>query len=737
MVLQDDEGEAEAIPGRLPDDVFNFDKGASRTVPRDYQVELVRALATAVSSARGGKRLRITVATGGGKTRIANDWIWEHARPAGRRVLWVTKDWSLLRQAASDLCQRRAGAARRLAYVGSKGAHLLGALAERTNADVVYTTIHTWRARKDTSFASSSFDTIIIDESHWGEGKRAYRDLHEAYGDVAVFIGLTATPREETRFTLVGRVYDYPTLADLGWLARPIHDAPIRTGIAWSPHRSTSHGDFDRASLSRLARSSRRNALIVETYVKGRERYGKTLIFACDIEHATQLAENLVESGVSACALHSAMTLQDQQGVIARFTDGRLRVLVNVAMMTHGIDIPDIETVFLARPTASATLFAQMVGRAVRKTETKTHFRLVDFVDNLGAHGDILVSPRDHFGELGHGRRGAYRPAPARATHGYTRVRFEHVPSVAGYEDIVGFDMQPDQTFGIEFELTRDGFQSGQQPRDWRKVATELLAAIRAPKARKPLVDYHAAEKQQTVWNVEYDGSCGWEVTSRVLSGHAGFFEVMDVCRDLAPVATGLGLKVTPRTGTHVHLGWNADFRSLRRLMELVAHFEPALYSLVAPSRSRTIYSQPIRKHLRALLGLPTLHGWQVHFSDRDRRYLNVNPANLFGDGLGTVEVRLHSGTLEGPKILGWLSLWMRILDVARGKRALPVGTIRVRDLPLMAGPQGDIAALAEEVGANRELSAHLRRRRAVVHEHWVRDPTHGARASDVAAAWT
>ena len=150
--------------------------------------------------------------------------------------------------------------------------------------------------------------------------------------------------------------------------------------------------------LATLARSGSRNARVIDRYVDGRAEFGKTLIFACDIQHAEALKRMLQQRGVSAEAVHSDLGHEDRRSVIRRFKEGRIRVLVNVAMLTHGVDIRDIETVFLARPTASSTLFAQMVGRAVRKAPGKTHFQLVDFVDKLKVHGDILVSPMSYFG---------------------------------------------------------------------------------------------------------------------------------------------------------------------------------------------------------------------------------------------------------------------------------------------------------------------------------------------------
>lgn len=719
---------------------FDFDVNAAQTRPHDYQRELTEALAVAVDQARPGKRLRITVATGGGKTRIANDWIWEHALKAKKRVLWITKDWRLLGQAAADLCQRRRGAMAKIGYVG--GGQELAALDHTPHASVVYTTIHTWLKRKERDFRDVPFDAVVIDEAHWGEGKRSFGSLLKTYRQTTVFIELTATPRTGTRSTLVQPQYDYPKLAEMGVLARPIFEDPVQTRTKWSPERRSAHSDIDLRSLSKLAKKEARNRLIADTYVNGRDRFGKTLIFACNIQHAERIHALLVspDRGMTAALVHSQMSPETLRSEIQRFRDGRARVLVNVAMMTHGVDIPDIETVFLARPTASKTLFAQMVGRAVRRTPTKSEFRLVDFVDTLPAHGMVLVSPTSYFGSIGSDvPRGTYRPAPSRSRHAFEKAKFEHIPRLEGYEDLAGFDIQPRQTFGIEFELTRDDFD-GTPPSDWQGVADALLEALPVrEKAARAYPEYHSNQKSHTVWNVEFDSSCGWEVTSRILEGSEGFFEVVDVCRKLDLAAQRLGMKLNWKTGTHVHLGWKPSLGTLRRLMFLVAYFEPALYTLVAPSRSRNQYCKPVRRSLRELLALPSLQDWAEHFSqdEHEHRRLTVNPSNLFGDErLDTIEVRMHSGTLEGLKILGWLSLWMRLLGAAEGTAPLPEGKNLFRDLPLSAGAQGDVGELADYVRAHRELKSYLRARREAVMERWLSHPVHGLKAAEVARGW-
>ncbi len=731
---EDDDEAEEPVPAGLPAASFDFDPEAAAQPARGYQRELIGDLERVLSASPPGRSYRITVATGGGKTRIANDWIWQHAVPRGCRVLWVTKDWWLLAQAAADLCRRHDGARARIGFLGVAGRQALQPLEERLDRDVVYTTIHTWRSRQHAELRDAHFDVVVIDESHWGEGKRAYRDLHQRYQGTARFLGLTATPRNDTRFTQIGRAYDYPTLVAMDVLARHINEEPVRTGVRWAPARSGANGDFLRSSLSELATSRDRNRCIVRTFVDGQARFGKTLMFACDIEHAEILTELLRERGVAADAIHSELRPDDQRRRVARFRSGELAVLVNVAMMTHGVDIPAIETVFLTRPTLSKILFAQMVGRAARRTATKTHFRLVDFVDNLDVHGDLLISPRSYFGTIDDDRPSRYIPVGSRRTHEFVIAPFEHIPSLPGFDEVAGFDLQPAQTFGIEFELTRADFD-GQPPADWMTLAQGLLDAIPTRRrAKKPQLDLRK-RPNHAVWNVKWDGSCGWEVTSRVLAGAAGFYEVLEVCRALDEFAARHGLIVNRRTGTHIHLGWKATARTLDRLMTLAAAFEPALYTLVAPSRSRNRFCRPVRSVLPRLRTLGTLARWERCFYGARRRYLAVNPSNLFGR-YGTIEVRLHSGTLEGKKILGWLSLWMRILETARGRRPVPVPPFPTRELPLVSGPYGDVRSLAELVGVGHQLSDYLTLRRGVVIERWLARPGYRKRAERLVAEW-
>ncbi|MDY0062626.1 MAG: amidoligase family protein [Myxococcota bacterium] len=717
---------------------FNPAAAASRRYP--FQERLVTALNEQVARAEPGARLLLHVATGGGKTRIANDWLASALR-AGQRVLWLAKDWTLLQQAAADLCGRHQGCRQLAGYIGqSPGSQRLSSLVPVGQPRLVYTTLQTWGRRASRGLATSRFDFIVVDEVHWGVDAPTFRRL-DRLCRASVILGLTATPRPTMcGWTLVGEHYGFDRLVDAGVLAAPARIEAVRTQVAWRPSTGTSHGDFSSASLRELATDPRRNRQIVERYVRHQGDYGKTLVFACDIDHAEQLAASFQARGVAAEATHCRLSAADQDAIEHRFREGRLRVLVNVAKLTHGVDIPDIRTVFLARPTTSQILFSQMVGRAARRTAEKTTFNVIDFVDNLQSHRELLVGAQNWFCGGG-GDREESRPAtgrgPAFSVHAYLRSPIEHLPIRPGCEELVGLDLHPGQTFGVELELTRPGFDPAAVP-DWSPIAHALLTALPAgvPRAVQPLGRGEIADDQ--LWNVKWDGSCGWELTSRILRGSEGFWELFDVCAAIGPRAAALGLTVNARTGAHVHLAWTQDVQALRWLYDLVAHFEPALLSLVAPSRARNGYCKSLRAEIRELRRLDTPEAWQQAFADPESRYLALNPRPLW-QGRGTLEVRLHSGTLEGPKILTWISLWMRLLHAAelqpfRAPRHRSPGST----LPLSAKRDGDILILAGLLGVSPELSHRLAARRLeVVRARWRRTERYAELARQALTAWT
>ena len=181
----------------------------------------------------------------------------------------------------------------------------------------------------------------------------------------------------------------------------------VRTEVDFEPEFT--QADLDHLSrfgelapqvLERIAQHCARNRLIVEHWVKGREKYGKTLVFAVDTLHAKTLCKEFEDQGVSADYVD--YTRKDSPSVMDAYREqSEPRVLINVEMLTEGYDVPKTQTVFLARPTKSEALLSQMVGRALRgpRAGGTANAYLVTFVDSWKdfhpLDAEYIVQPGD------------------------------------------------------------------------------------------------------------------------------------------------------------------------------------------------------------------------------------------------------------------------------------------------------------------------------------------------------
>jgi len=382
---------------------------------RPYQQQAIDALCGSLATLRS---VLLSLPTGSGKTLVAM-FVVIRCLAAGGRVLWLSKDWELLRQAA-DVLARNWGAREYCGRIGGQGTALLGVPERR--ARVLFTTLHTLHSRGVERTLGDVNPTLIVwDEAHWGAQGQFGRVLRVAESRGIPVMGLTATPRTHNRNHFhIPFSRSFRELVDQGYLARPVIHLPVETQEIWIPARSGEFFDFSADSRRTLASSVSRNRAIVGAYRDNARRYGKTIAFACSIAHVVRLVRMFTDAGIRACGVHSDQSSEENALAIRRFRAGDVDVLVNMAMLTHGVDIPEVQTVFLCRPTASPILFAQMIGRGARGGWNvpggKHTFNIVEFTDNVLRHGDAIlraqpfIDPRPE-------------PAPSAEPHGPPRPR--------------------------------------------------------------------------------------------------------------------------------------------------------------------------------------------------------------------------------------------------------------------------------------------------------------------------
>ena len=420
----------------------NYHQIQNRT-PYPFQEKAFEALDRLKQNNPNSFASMLVLPTGAGKTYTAAHWVLKNYIDQGVNVLWIAHRSELLRQAAEaffcdttvDTLPNRnsftsyvvSSEFGRCCNVPKSNPDLLIAsrqsLCSGANLDFVLKWAKGRGLKQDRKLL------IVLDEAHHAAAT-SYRTIIAAmtkYIPHVDVLGLTATPFRTAQSeqgslkkifsTGSGIAYsiDMNTLISAGILANPKH-IEVSTNVDMTQvfdseelHKISRNdlSSLDEKSLHKLNQNTDRNKLIVDTYLSNRKQFGQTIVFAVDVLNAIAINAIFQSAGVRSDFVVSSLTegmgrsaaTQRNPQVIRDFKDGKLEVLVNVNIVTEGTDIPNIQTVFLARPTTSKILMTQMIGRGLRgeaaggTKETK----IVYFVDEWKGLIDF-VSPKELLG---------------------------------------------------------------------------------------------------------------------------------------------------------------------------------------------------------------------------------------------------------------------------------------------------------------------------------------------------
>ena len=199
--------------------------------------------------------------------------------------------------------------------------------------------------------------------------------------------GVWATAGEEPLFTNVATRVTMKELLGLKFLS-PLVPAPTVARVDARDVRMSG----DDYVVSELAKVTDRPGLVEATckeiveLARARKRW---LVFAVTIAHAEHVRDALQRRGVAAEVVSSETPKQERAALIAAFRGGRIRCLVNVAVLTTGFDVPEVDFIALLRATKSPVLYVQIAGRGMRIADGKTDCLWADFTDTTIEMGPV------------------------------------------------------------------------------------------------------------------------------------------------------------------------------------------------------------------------------------------------------------------------------------------------------------------------------------------------------------
>ena len=113
------------------------------------------------------------------------------------------------------------------------------------------------------------------------------------------------------------------------------------------------------------------------------------LVFATSIDHARHIGFYLRNKGITVGVVHSKIPDIERDSILAKFTNGEIQCVVNQNILTTGFDHPSLDLIAVMRPTKSASLWVQMLGRGTRPLAGKKDCLVLDFARNTERLGPI------------------------------------------------------------------------------------------------------------------------------------------------------------------------------------------------------------------------------------------------------------------------------------------------------------------------------------------------------------
>lgn len=365
---------------------------ASAIKPRPYQAEALAALDEHLATKTTNPC--VVLPTGAGKSLVIAWAIqgWLHGYPS-LRVMVLQHRKELVDQNAAEMHGLWPG--------GDIGVYAASLRKRDTDAAITFASID---SVYDKWGEFRAFDVIIVDEAHRiparGEGKyRSFIAGCRSINKQLRVVGFTATPYrlglgpvchrdhvlneiayEANVGTLIGQGYLCALRSKVGVAVPDLSDVKRNKG-----------GDYVETSLAKavevpgVVKSAVREVMAAVIAEKR-----KSIVFFCvDVKHCQAVSAELRSYGLFAPIVTASTPDHERDRIAEDFKQGRLQAICNVNVYTEGFNAQRVDCVALLRPTLSAGLYAQMVGRGLRLHPSKKDCLVLDFARCIETHGPI------------------------------------------------------------------------------------------------------------------------------------------------------------------------------------------------------------------------------------------------------------------------------------------------------------------------------------------------------------
>ncbi len=346
--------------------------------PYLHQIEMLEELEA--ERAKGFHRNLLVAATGTGKTVIAALDYKRLCEVSGKKLslLFIAHRSEILQQSLSTY--------RNVMQSGTFGELLVGDHKPQ-QWQHVFASVQSLSAKKLAQFDPARFDVVVIDEFHHSAAK-TYRQLidHLTPGE---FLGLTATPERGDGIHVADEFFEGRIASELRlWdaleadLLVPFHYFGVSDDVDLSD-LEWKRGSYDRQQLSDLYTGNDARAAKVIHELRDKitsTEQMRAIGFCVSIQHAQYMAEVFNKAGIKALAVSGKTNDGERALALKKLRKREINCIFSVDLFNEGLDLPQLDTILLLRPTQSATIFVQQLGRGLRRAKGKAVLTVMDFI---------------------------------------------------------------------------------------------------------------------------------------------------------------------------------------------------------------------------------------------------------------------------------------------------------------------------------------------------------------------
>lgn len=340
--------------------------------PNKMQIEALESLKQLRLA--GKNKALLVSATGTGKTYLCAFDVRNH-KP--KKVLFIVHRGNIAQKAMESFREVIGNDVKMGMYSGQK---------READADYIFSTVQTIAQTEHLQqFKPDHFDYIVIDETH-RSGASSYQKIL-SYLKPNFLLGMTATPERMDGFNIFSQ-FDNNLAFEIR-LHRALAEGMLCDFHYYGVRDITVNNQLieEKSAFNLLVAEERVNRIIEKSRFYGCDSgIVRGLIFCSKVEEAQALSNAFNKRGFRTIALSGNDSIDQRQQAIDLLESNdltkKLHYIFTVDIFNEGIDIPKVNQIIMLRPTQSAIIFVQQLGRGLRKAEGKDHLTVIDFIGN-------------------------------------------------------------------------------------------------------------------------------------------------------------------------------------------------------------------------------------------------------------------------------------------------------------------------------------------------------------------